>query len=174
MSEPVGPRPGRGGDPVVLRPLTPQDHAFVLALNEADVALLSPLDEVSLRALQARADRCDVVEVDGQRAGFLVTVPPGTDYASENYRWHGERFGADFLYLDRVVLAPAFRGRGLAGAVYDQVEDDARPRDRLVLEVNLDPPNEPSLRFHARRGFVEVGHRGEPGHVVALLAKELT
>ena len=43
----------------------------------------------------------------------------------------------------------------------------------LTLEVNLDPPNEPSLAFHARRGFVEVGQRDSGGHLVSLMAKPL-
>jgi len=30
------------------------------------------------------------------------------------------------------------------------------------LEVNADPPNEGSLRFHARLGFVEVGQQDTP------------
>jgi hypothetical protein len=29
------------------------------------------------------------------------------------------------------------------------------------------------LAFHQRRGYVEVGRRGDPGHVVGLMAKEL-
>ena len=34
--------------------------------------------------------------------------------------------------------------------------------DHLALEVNADPPNEGSLRFHARLGFVEVGQQDTP------------
>ena len=45
---------------------------------------------------------------------------------------------------------------------------------RMTLEVNVDPPNLGSLAFHERRGYVEVGRLGEPGHVVGLMAKELT
>ena len=32
----------------------------------------------------------------------------------------------------------------------------------LALEVNVDPPNEGSLRFHERLGFVEVGQQDTP------------
>ena len=41
----------------------------------------------------------------------------------------------------------------------------------MTLEVNVDPPNHGSLAFHQRRGYVEVGRLGEPGHVVGLMAK---
>ena len=79
-----------------------------------------------------------------------------------------------FTYLDRVVVGAEFRRRGLARAVYDQLEAQAAAETgRLTLEVNLDPPNEPSLAFHRGRGYVEVGRGGEPGHVLTLMAKEL-
>ena len=43
----------------------------------------------------------------------------------------------------------------------------------MTLEVNVDPPNPPSLAFHARRGYVEVDRHGPPEHVVSLMTKEL-
>jgi hypothetical protein len=61
----------------------------------------------------------------------------------------------------------------VASTVYDQLEQVAQRYGRMVLEVNADPPNEPSLRFHRRRGYAEVGRLGPPGHVVALLSREL-
>ncbi len=156
-----------------LRPVAVADHAEVLALNEADVDLLAPMDEARLRALRGWADRFDVVDVDGRVAGFVVTIGPGTAYDSDNYRWFSERHGDRMAYLDRIVLAPAHRRGGLGSAVYDAVERDAARHGRLCLEVNVEPPNEPSLAFHDRRGFTEVGRRSEPGHVVAMLVKEL-
>ena len=72
-----------------------------------------------------------------------------------------------------MVVAPEHRGAGVAHAAYDELEQVARPYGRMVLEVNADPPNEPSLRFHRRRGYAEVGRLGEPGHVVSLMSREL-
>ncbi len=34
--------------------------------------------------------------------------------------------------------------------------------DHLALEVNVDPPNEVSLAFHAGLGFTEVGRQDTP------------
>lgn len=158
---------------VSLRPIGPDDRAYVLRLNAEHVELLSPMDDARLTALQGWAERADVIEVDGEPAGFVLTFGPGSAYDSANYRWHAERFGTRFCYLDRVVLEPAHRGAGAAHRAYDLLEDAARSRGRMVLEVNCDPPNEPSLRFHARRGYVEVGRLGEPGYRVALLARTL-
>jgi predicted GNAT superfamily acetyltransferase len=158
---------------VHLRPITDADHGFVLALNERNVELLAPMDGDRLAYLLARAHRGDVIEVDGDPAGFVITFGPGTDYDGLNYAWFAELYGRDFYYLDRVVIDGRFRRRGLGAAAYDELERSAVPHGRMVLEVNSEPANEPSLAFHRGRGYVDVGTRGEPGHRVAMLALEL-
>lgn len=150
----------------VLRPITPADHAAVLALNEAHVELLSPLDKHRLWWLLDLAAHADMIVADGEVAGFVLAFAPGTAYDSENYRWFSERYG-DFLYLDRIAIDPAFRRRGLASAVYDELEAAAAEHGRMVLEVNHD--NDASLAFHRARGYVEL----EPLGKVVLLVKEL-
>jgi uncharacterized protein len=164
---------------VLLRPIEPRDHDVVLALNAAFVDKLSPLDPAGLTALLKLAHRADVVEVaetpdaPGEVAAFAVAIGPGTEYASENYRWFGERYER-FLYLDRIAVAEAFRRRGLAGRMYDAMEQAAAVFGRMVCEVNEQPPNLASLAFHERRGYVPVGRRDcGAGKVVVMLAKEL-
>lgn len=157
--------------PQVLRPMTDDDVPAVLRLNADHVELLAPMDAERLARLRKWATRSDVIQCDDETAGFVLVFGPGTDYDSENYRWFTERFGDRFDYLDRIVIDDRFRRRGLASAVYDEVEASAAPRERLVLEVNIDPPNEPSLAFHRGRGFVEVGQLGPVGHRVSLMAK---
>ena len=157
-----------------LRPITEADVPPVLALNHRFVDLLSPLDAERLLWLVGLADHADVVEVDDRVVGFVLTMAPGRDYDSDNYRWHATRYSDAFYYLDRIVIAEDMSRRGLAGFVYDAMEEVARGYGRMTLEVNVDPPNLGSLAFHERRGYVEVGRLGEPGHVVGLMAKELT
>lgn len=159
---------------MLLRPIGPEDVAAVLALNEADVDLLAPMDEARLADLRRWAHRADVILCEGRLAGFVVTLGPGTAYDSPNYRWFGEEFGAGFHYLDRIVLGPAFRRRGLASRVYEAIENDAAVAGRLCLEFNTDPPNEPSLAFHANRGYREVGRLSRPGAEISLMVKSLS
>lgn len=156
--------------PVTLRPLIEADHDFVLDLNHRHVEKLSPLDVHRLRDLIDWSDRADLIEVDGAPAGFVITMAAGTTYDSENYRWYADHYD-DFYYLDRVVIAPEFRRTGAASAAYDELEASATPHGRMLLEVNLEPPNEASLAFHHRRGYRELHRLGEPGHVVTLLGK---
>ncbi len=154
-----------------LRDLLPADHADVLALNERHVDLTSPLDGPRLAELVAWADRALVLDVDGAFAGFVLTYVRGSAYDGENFAWFAERY-PDLAYLDRVVVHEDFRRRGLASLLYDDVEAGCG-RPLLALEVNLDPPNEPSLAFHRARGYVEVGQRESGGHRVSMLVKRL-
>lgn len=159
----------------VLRPMTDADVRDVLRLNEDHVELLSPLDSERLARLRGWTDRADIIVCDGQTAGFVLVFGPGTAYDSANYRWFSQRYSDGFAYLDRIVVDDRFRRRGLASAVYDQVEEAAAAAyGRLVLEVNLEPPNEASLAFHRGRGYQEVGTLGPDGHRVSLMAKSFS
>ena len=77
------------------------------------------------------------------------------------------------MYLDRVAFDERFHGRGLGSEMYAEVDHRIR-RDHpdatgLTLEVNVDPPNEPSLAFHRKHGFVEVGRQISKGIEVSLM-----
>ncbi|MFA9444395.1 GNAT family N-acetyltransferase [Egicoccus sp. AB-alg6-2] len=157
-----------------LRPLVDGDLGDVLALNQSEVPNVGPLTSDGLVALVARCDLALVASDEDGIAGMLLALAPGTDYGSPNYRFFEQR-GTDHLYVDRVAVAARARRRGLASALYDQVERHARASGRaeVTCEVNVQPPNDASLRFHAARGFVEVGQQQVGDHRVSLLAKPL-
>lgn len=111
---------------------------------------------------------------DGETlVGFVIGMRPGSEYASENYRYFDAR-SSDFLYVDRIVVDAARRGSGTGRALYEAVFELARAHGlrEVTCEVNLDPPNPESLAFHARLGFERVGEQPtKNGSVtVALLA----
>ncbi len=60
-------------------------------------------------------------------------------------------------------IAPGYTDRGLGTRLLDRLAADARALGCTVLVVNVSSRNEPSLRFHAKRGFVEVGRLGDVG-----------
>ena len=153
-----------------LRPIEPRDHAFVLELNRLHEHLTAPLSHARLVDLVGWADRAVVIDADGSRAGFVITFAPGTPYDSPYYAEFGRLF-EEFTYLDRIVIDAAFQRRGLGSAAYDDLEATAAPR--MVLEVNVDPPNEPSLAFHRARGYEVVAEFGPKTHRVLQLSKEL-
>jgi predicted GNAT superfamily acetyltransferase len=160
----------------VLRPITPGDHEQVLAWNESNVEMLAPLDEERLDELLGWADLGCVIRHEQADVGFVVTFASGTAYDSGNYRWFTERAASEgwgsFYYLDRIVIDPAVRRAGVATRAYDEIEGRARGLAGVMcLEVNLDPPNEPSLAFHRARGYQEAGRQVAGGHLVSLMVK---
>lgn len=159
---------------IVIRPIEPADFDEVLAINEANVPEVSALDLGRLRFLVDESAFGLVVDVDGVIAGFCLVLGPGSRYDSVNYRWFMDRFD-DAMYLDRVAFADDFQGRGLGTALYSEVHDRVSAIDgiaRWTLEVNLDPPNDGSLAFHAARGFTEVGQQHTPyGITVSLMQR---
>ena len=155
-----------------LRPITPADLDEIVTLNERHVELTAPMDRARLLELAAVADHADVIDVDGSFAGFVITFASGSAYDGAHFAWFAERY-ADYCYLDRIVVHEDFQRRGLGTFVYDELEGSCG-RPVFALEVNLDPPNEPSLAFHHARGFTEVGRSHVSGHLVSLMVKQLS
>ena len=151
------------------------DIDSVLRLNDQSVWALSPLDAEGLRIARSKA-LWPLVCVDpaaGEVAAFAIVYGPGSAYDSINFDWHAVR-AADFVYLDRIVVDQRFRRRGIAGLIYDAVEEIARPHGRFVCEVFSEPPNVESLAFHEARGFRAIGHLTQrDGRETVMLEKPL-
>ena len=157
----------------VLRPLGPDDLDEVVGLNERFVHLTAPMSHARVREM-AETGTVEVIVHDDRFAGFVITAMSGSDFESENFAWFAERYDA-FCYLDRIIVHEDVRRAGLGRRVYDEVEARAAATvPLLTLEVNIDPPNEPSLAFHTGRGFKAVGERFITDHTVAMMAKQLT
>lgn len=158
------------------QPVSPGAQAAILALNNAHATELSLLDAGRLAALLDRAWHARVVGgADDAPEAFLLAFDQRSDYDSPNFVWFRERY-ARFAYVDRVVVAPAARGRGLARLLYADLiaRAAADGYDRVVCEVNLDPPNPVSDAFHAALGFAEVGREAVAGwKVVRYLARPI-
>jgi uncharacterized protein len=162
-----------GAPRVVLLDAGTGEAAAVLALNNAAVPNVNALTLPELEQIVALAAYYRVaVDAEGV-AGFVICLPSGTDYWSDNYRWFTARYPS-FLYLDRVVVAERMRGQGVGAMLYDDMHAFAAQRwPRVTLEVNLRPANPGSVRFHERIGYERVGEReydaGE--HAVAMYAR---
>ena len=133
----------------------PDDLGWMHALNEAHAVELSSMSAAAFadHLARARLVRCATPE-----AGFLIACDQDSDYHSPNFLWFRARHQR-FLYIDRVVVAPAARGRGLARGFYEALFALARTEGypMLACEVNSDPPNPASDAFHAALGFAPVG-----------------
>lgn len=143
----------------MIRDATAADHAGVLALNNAHEPHVNALTEEEFGWIAARCGHFRVAEDAEGLLGFVMCLPSGLAYWSQNYAWFTERY-ADFLYLDRVVVGPRARRRGVGRALYDDLHRTAAGRwMRVALEVNLRPPNPVSIAFHEAMGYAPVGVR---------------
>lgn len=133
----------------------------LLALNNAHADELSPETGPSFAKLLATAWR---VRSFPGAAGLCVAFDQDSDRDSQNLNWFRERFDK-FAYVDRVVVDPAHRGKGLGRRFYTDVIDAARSQGYPLLcaEVNLDPPNPVSDAFHAGFGFEPAGQAALDG-----------
>ncbi len=141
----------------------------LLDLNNAHAVELSLLDLARLEHLVAEAFAARRV---GLADALLITFDQDADYDSPNFLWFRDRYER-FVYVDRVVTAPAARGRGLARRLYGDLIEQARAAGHqlIVCEVNADPPNPASEAFHRAFGFEPVGEALLPdGKTVTYLA----
>lgn len=150
-----------------IRAAVRADQAAILAINNAAVPAMNELDSGRLNWLMRHAAYARVFEDTAGIAAFLIGLPPDVAYDSANYRWFSERY-RDFLYIDRIAVAPRTRRLGVGSALYDDIAGFARGRwSCLLAEVNRDPPNPISVVFHERHGFVTVGalqHESDSAH----------
>ena len=161
-------------EPLEFRALESRDLDAVHALNEAAVPAVSSVSVAQLRELDTMATRFQLAHFGQQLAGFLILLQPGARYASMNYQWFSTHY-RQFLYVDRIVISPAFHRRGIGSAFYTRAWSDARQQSvALTCEVNVIPPNPQSMAFHADFGFREVGRQHTDGgeKLVSLLARE--
>ena len=162
---------------IVVRDWQAGDLTALHAINEGAVPGVGQLTRAGLDDLVERQSAATLVAADagGRVQGFVLVMREGLDYASLNYRWLSERYER-FAYVDRVAVDAAARGKGLGEALYAAVvERFEAERPVLLAEVNLEPPNPGSLRFHKRAGFREVGERWEADRSkgVVYLARDL-
>jgi predicted GNAT superfamily acetyltransferase len=148
-------------DPMQIRPLAQLDQDRLLALNNAHAVELSWLDIDRLASMLRQAWRATGI---GDLDAALIAFDQSSGYDGWSFGWFRDRYPR-FVYVDRVVVAPSARGRGLARALYADLFAAASAAGQALVtcEVNSDPPNPASDRFHAALGFAPVGSAQPPG-----------
>ena len=145
----------------VLFPPDPEMRAPMLHLNNLHAEQTSLLDAGRLDRMLEAAFLAGTV---GALDAFLIAFDQDAAYDSPNFLWLRARHPR-FVYVDRIVTAPAARGRGHAGRLYGTLFERARAagHDQVLCEVNQHPPNPGSDAFHAKMGFGEIGRAVLPG-----------
>jgi len=159
----------------IIRDVGAQDLDEILGLNEAVVPAVNSIPIEKMQWFAEHAAYFRVATADDRLAAFLIGLRPGTAYESLNYRWFCDHY-ADFGYIDRIAVAAHARRHGLATLLYDDFQATLIDAvDIMTCEVNLQPPNEISMQFHERYGFMQVESQATEGgkKEVALLVKGL-
>jgi predicted GNAT superfamily acetyltransferase len=133
----------------------------LLALNNSNAQETSLLTRAGFDRMISSAS---VATFIAPSAAFLLAFEESDAYEGGHFLWFRSRFDR-FLYVDRVVVAAAYRRRGFGRLLYCDLIKRAEQRGhtRVVCEVNLVPPNPTSDKFHAAHGFEEVGRAALDG-----------
>jgi predicted GNAT superfamily acetyltransferase len=138
-----------------IHDLSSLDVALMLPLNNAHAEETSALDDASFSALLGMAFYAR--GIDRGATAFLIALDQNASYQSPNFIWF-KAARESFVYIDRIIVLSSARGRGIARLLYDDLFSAARKagHDRVVCEVNIDPPNLVSEAFHETMGFQRV------------------
>ena len=151
--------------------------------NEAQLKIIYDLNQAntpkvgSLESMQHLKQLIDfsaynlLVLKEDEIVGFIICMRESSAYGSENYQFFTKRL-KKFLYVDRVAIDERHRRTGLGQAIYEDIFSHASNESLPVaLEVNTQPVNQPSLNFHKKMGFDQVGIRDFDDHSVAYFIK---
>jgi uncharacterized protein len=143
---------------VLIRAANPTDFETICALNLAEAQHTSAMDVARLTVLSAISCYHKVATVDGVVSAFLLAMCHNSPYVNDNFEWFSKRY-TRFIYVDRIVVSGASRGRRLGSLLYEDIFHHARSNgiSLVACEYNIVPPNEPSRLFHEKFGFKEQG-----------------
>lgn len=130
----------------MIRPAEADDGPAIAALEQEAFGSDAWSDALVAEGLTGRIPGALYLVADGEEPSRVI------GYAAAS-------LFADVAELQRIAVAPACRRNGVASALLERVEREARLRysERLLLEVRDD--NSAALAFYARRGFTEVNRR---------------
>ena len=141
-------------------------------LNQANTPEVGSLESMQhlIQLIDFSAYNLLVLKED-EIVGFIICMRERSAYGSENYKFFTKRL-KKFLYVDRVAIDERHRRAGLGQAIYEDIFSQASNESLPVaLEVNTQPVNQPSLNFHEKMGFDQVGVRDFDDHSVAYFIK---
>ena len=127
-----------------VRPAVEADLDWLCALEQECFSLPWTRDQLS-HQLSGGGKMLLVAELDGERAGYM-----------------GLDFVLDEGYVTNVCTASAFRRRGVASALIDEMISRAAALELAFLSLEVRASNSPAIALYRGKGFVDVGVR--PGY----------
>lgn len=163
-------------DSIKIRDAKECDLIYLHKVNQSNLPHVSSVSFDKMINLKNQSICYRVAEIKERIAGFLIAFNPSADYTSPNFLWFKNRY-ENFIYIDRIMVIPEERMKGVASHLYKDIEAFAKQNNysRLTCEINIRPENNISGIFHSNYGFKEAGtQETEKGKkLVSLQVKEL-
>ena len=142
---------------IEIRPANVKDFPTIVNLNLAAIKATAEMDLAHLKNLHHWSEYHKVATYKNQVVAFLLVIPPGKSYPSQNYQWFNDQYDS-FLYVDRIVVDEHYIGMKIGTALYHDLFSVARKLGvkNITCEYNIKPLNTTSKIFHQRHGFKEV------------------
>ena len=142
---------------IEIRPLSKSDVDSIWKINEDGLPGTGKVSPEEIEALLDFSSLAVGAYYGEELAGFVICLPPKTAYGSLNYAWFNKRYN-EFLYVDRIAVATQYQNQRIGTMLYGFVKRNAIENGiPVTAEVNIQPPNPGSMRFHDRHGFQQVG-----------------
>ena len=137
--------------------------------NTPEVGSLSSITELK-NLIQLSSINYYVI-FENKLIGFMICFRESSDYKSMNYKFFCKK-ETKFLYIDRIAIKNEYRRKGIGKSLYKKLDSIANDKNLpLCCEVNKEPLNDISIRFHKDFGFYEVGEHNFKDHRVAYFKK---
>ena len=125
---------------IVIRPLTSSEIPRMVALWKESGLLFKPKGRDRIEALQKQRRRDPGLFIGAFVGGEIV----GSVIASDD----GRRG-----WINRLVVLPSSRGKGVAKALIKAAERALRKRGRHLFCIHIESDNEPSMRLFETAGY---------------------
>ena len=148
---------------MTVRPATHADIPAILAIYNEAVLTTTATYDYEPRTLEHRAAWFE----DHLRRRFPVLVaetPQGEIAGWAALNPYHDRPGYRFTSENSIYVAPAHQGKGLGKQFLEKLIAAARERGLRAIIAVIDAQNLPSVKLHARFGFVEVGRFPQVGY----------
>ena len=154
-------------------PFNSKDILSIYSINQANTPEVGSLESTKkLRGLLSMSSIVLAAKINNEIIGFVVCLEAGAAYASLNYKYISKK-AKKFGYIDRIAIKNEHRRSGVGRRLYEIIFNYSKKLELpIYCEVNTKPLNQPSLDFHKKNGFLNIGSKEFKDHSVDYFLKD--
>ena len=107
-----------------VRNLVDSEAERIWAINEEGLPGTGKVSQQEIKALLEFSSLSIGAYLEDRLVGFVICLPPNTDYGSLNYAWFNQRYDK-FLYVDRIAVSIEFQNQKIGSILYEHVKKQA-------------------------------------------------